>query len=495
MNLSGKKAAARFAACDFGAESGRVILGTMRDGRIVLEEIHRFPNRPVRILGHFHWDLPFLFAELKSGLARLAAAGQGDLSGIGVDTWGVDFGLLDAAGGLLSNPCTYRDSRTDGMMEAAFRLVPRAEIYQVTGIQFLQLNTLYQLFSLVQGRSPQLSHAGGLLFMPDLFHYLLTGESVTEYTIASTSQLLDARTRDWSQPLLERLAIPRDILQTVVPPGTRIGPLLADVRQETGLGPTPVLAPAGHDTACAVAAVPAEPGDWGYLSSGTWSLVGVETPEPVISDDSLACNFTNEGGFGGRIRLLRNNMGMWLLERCRNAWAADGRSASYEQLIEAAGSAPPFRSLVDPDDPGFLNPSHMPTAIAEQCLRNGYPAPESEGEFARTIFESLALKYRWIVQQANRLRGKPIQRLHVVGGGSRNRLLNQFTADALGIPVIAGPVEATALGNILIQAVAAGELSGLEQIRETVRNSFELVEYEPRHHESWCQMQVPGICD
>jgi rhamnulokinase len=482
---------AKFAACDFGAESGRVVLGRLRDGRVELDEIHRFPNRQVRMLGHWYWDLPSLFAELKAGLARLASRGHRDLLGIGVDTWGVDFGLLNADGEILANPCTYRDPRTEGMMETAFTQVPREEMYRITGVQFLQLNTVFQLLSLVRGRRRILEGATRLLFMPDLFHYLLTGEALTEYTIASTSQLLDARSRNWSKPLFERLALPLDLMQTIVPPGTPVGPLLPEVQQETGLGPIPVLAPAGHDTACAVAAVPAKGTDWGYLSSGTWSLVGVETTEPIINADSLACNFTNEGGFGHRIRLLRNNMGLWLLERCRSAWAAAGRHTGYDELVQQAAAAPPFRSLIDPDDPSFLNPPSMPDAIAAWCRRAGQPVPETEGQFARTIFESLALKYRVIVGQANRLRGKRIEILHVVGGGSRNALLNQFTADALGIPVAAGPVEATALGNILIQSVAAGELSGLEEIRQTVRNSVELTWYEPRHHEAWLEQRLP----
>lgn len=484
--------AAQFAACDFGAESGRVILGRLRNGKVHLNEIHRFTNRPVRMLGHYYWDLPYLFAEMKAGLGKLAGSGHSDLQGIGVDTWGVDFGLLNADGELLANPCTYRDPRTDGMMEEVFQLLPRETLYQITGIQFLQLNTVFQLFSLVRARSRMLGNAARLLFMPDLFHYLLTGEAVTEYTIASTSQLLDARSRNWSSVVFDRLGLPRDLMASLVPPGTRIGTLLGEIQQDTGLGEVPVLAPAGHDTAAAVAAVPASGIDWGYLSSGTWSLVGVESPEPLINPDSLASNFTNEGGYANRVRLLRNNMGLWLLERCRNAWAAEGRTTSYNDLIRMAAEAAPFRSLVDPDDPAFLNPPHMPSALAGHCRRRGFPEPETEGQFARMIFESLALKYRIIVEQANRLRGRPIERLHVVGGGSRNSLLNQFTADALGIPVVAGPVEATALGNILIQATAAGELSGLDQIRETVRNSFELVTYEPRHHDAWLNAPFPA---
>ncbi len=487
---------AKFAACDFGAESGRIMLGRLRDGRVELEEIHRFPNRQVKMLGHLYWDLPALFAELKVGLTRLASGGHRDLLGIGVDTWGVDFGLLDTDGQVLANPCTYRDARTDGMMETAFAKLSREEMYRITGIQFLQLNTVFQLLSLVRTRRRFLSGAARLLFMPDLFHYLLTGEPVTEYTIASTSQLLDARSRNWSKELFARLELPLDLMQTIVPPGTPVGPLLSEVQKETGLAAVPVLAPAGHDTACAVAAVPATGTDWGYLSSGTWSLVGVEVPEPVINAEALACNFTNEGGFGNRIRLLRNNMGLWLLERCRSAWAAAGRHTTYEELIREAAAAPPFRSLIDPDDPGFLNPPNMPEAIAACCRRAGRPVPATEGQFARAIFESLALKYRVIVDQASRLRGRPVQVLHVVGGGSRNALLNQFTADALGIPVVAGPVEATALGNILVQATAAGELSGLDEIRETVRNSFQLTWYEPRNHEAWLEQRLPeGVED
>lgn len=476
---------AKFAACDLGAESGRVILGQLDGGRLELREIHRFPNRLTRAAGHFHWDVLALFSELKTGLARLASEGHRDLKGIGVDTWGVDFGLLDRRGGLLGFPYAYRDSYTDGMMEAAFERIPREELYGITGLQFLQFNTVYQLLSIARSGSRVLDIADRLLFMPDLFHYLLTGVKTTEYTIASTSQLLDAWRRSWSERILTALELPVGLTGPIVPPGTLVGPLLGEVGNETGLGSVPVIAPACHDTASAVAAVPGVGNDWAYLSSGTWSLLGIESPEPMVSADSLAANLTNEGGFGGRMRILRNNMGLWLLERCRAAWKSQGIDYSYDDLVRLAEGAETSQALIDPDHPGFLNPPDMPEAIAAFCRETGQPVPSTHAAFARIIFESLALKYRYIVEKIQALKGRKIETLYVVGGGSKNRLLNQLTADVLGVPVVAGPGEATAAGNILIQAVSAGELGNLEEIRGVVRESFRLHCYEPTEADVW----------
>jgi len=475
-----------FAACDFGAQSGRVILGTIGDGRLSLEEIHRFVNRPVSVHGHIYWDLLYLFQEMKNGLARIASHyNPEEMQGIGVDTWGVDFGLVARNGSILGNPVAYRDSRTDGMMDFVFEKIPRDEVYRETGIQFLQLNTLYQLASLVAAKSPLLSVAHKLLMMPDLFNYLLTGEVHSEYSIASTSQLLNARNGSWSEKILSALGISADLMPDIIPPGTVIGPLLPDIARETGLPAVSVIAPPCHDTASAVAAVPAQGKNWAYLSSGTWSLLGVEIDRPVISDRSLESNFTNEGGYGQTIRFLRNNMGMWLLERCRAEWTEKGKEISYPELLRKVEEAPAFRTLIDPDDPSFLNPACMPEAIRDFARRHGQPLPEMEGEFARCILESLALKYRFIMDQINSLRPQPVERLHIVGGGSQNTLLNQFTADAAGIPVLAGPVEATAIGNIAVQAIAKGLLADLSEARELIRKSFDLKEYEPRNRKEW----------
>ncbi len=481
-------ATSRFLALDFGAESGRAILGTLEGGRISLEEIHRFPNRQVRVHGHLYWDVLYLFDELKKGLAAAAARGCGKLDGIGVDTWGVDFGLLDAKGELIGNPHTYRDPRTEGMLEAAFKTVPREEIFEATGNQFMPLNTLFQLLSLAKSKSPALANAKTLLFMPDLFNYLLTGKKCAEYTIASTSQMMNAKKRVWSKALLKKLGIPANILPGIVEAGSVIGPVLPQILEETGLAPVKVFAPGGHDTACAVAAVPAtEGGNWAYLSCGTWSLLGVELDKPEISQEALDHSFTNEGGVAGKIRFLRNCTGLWLLQRTRLRWQQEGDELSYAEIArlaeKAADSA--FQSVVDPDDPAFGNPADMPAAIADYCRRTGQDVPKSKGEFARCILESLAFKYRSIIAKINSMSEEPVERLHIVGGGSQNELLCQLTADACGIPVVAGPVEATALGNLLMQAVAAGKVKDLAEARRIVAKSVGTKRYEPQNPEEW----------
>lgn len=475
----------KFIAADFGAESGRLILGTFKNNRISLQEIHRFPNRQVKVFGHIYWDLLYLFDELKKGLRFAANQGHGELAGIGVDTWGVDFGLIGRKDHLLGNPYAYRDSRTRGMMEKAFKLIPRDEIYRITGIQFMQLNSLFQLLSMVETSHPFLDQAERLLFMPDLFNFLMTGRKVSEYSIASTSQLLNARTRQWSAEVFSQLNLPLDIMPEILPPGSVIGKLLPDICEETGLAPTEVITPAGHDTASAVAAVPAVDTDWAYLSSGTWSLLGVELKEPIITGQSLKNNFTNEGGVDNTIRFLRNNMGMWLLERCRKQWQQEKTDVSYDHLLILAAQASPFHCFIDPDDPGFLHPANMPQAIRQFCKNNQQPVPQSQGEIVRCIFESLALKYRFIVEKINSMRSQKIQKLHIVGGGSRNEMLNQFTANALGIPVYAGPVEATALGNILIQAISRGVVADLAEGRELVSASFPVKEFRPKGTAAW----------
>ena len=472
-----------FVACDFGAESGRLILGSLEQGQLKLEELHRFENPQVKAIGHYHWDILHLFRELKNGLARASALGHKNLTGIGVDTWGVDFGLLDEDGQLLDNPVCYRDPRTEGIMEEVFKLVSRREIYSITGIQFIQFNTIFQLFSL--RNSARIKQARTLLHMPDLFNYMMTGEKVSEYTIASTSQLLDVKAKKWSDDLLGRLGLPAEIMPPLVKPGSIVGNLLPYLREETGLGPIPVIAPACHDTAAAVAAVPAEGEDWAFISSGTWSLIGVELDEPCVNDVSLESNFTNEGGVNNKIRFLRNNMGMWILEECRRSWKKRGEEPGYAEIIALAAEAAPFRSVIDPDHISFMKPDDMPRAISEFCRNSGQPEPETMGSQARCIFESLALKYRYLIEGINRIRGKNIKILHIVGGGSRNELLNQYTADSLGIPVIAGPVEATAIGNIMMQAIATGHLANLEDGRKMVRASFPVKSFEPRNTAPW----------
>jgi rhamnulokinase len=471
-----------YIAVDFGAGSGRVMLGTLED-TLKLREVHRFPNYQISVPGRMHWDILRLFFELKQGLAMTAGLGHISVDGIGVDTWGVDFGLLGRGDILLGNPVCYRDSRTDGMMDIAFKRISRDFIYRSTGIQFMQLNTVFQLLSMAESRDPLLDAAEKLLFMPDLFHFLMTGETVTEYTIATTSQLLNAKTCKWEPELFESLNIPLDIMQDIVTPGTGLGPLLPEIARETGLK-ADVIASASHDTASAVAAVPAGKGNWAYLSSGTWSLIGVETDRPIISAESLKGNFTNEGSVAGRIRFLKNVTGLWLLEECRRQWDKKEKR-DYEDLLGEAGRAKPFRSLIDPDEGRFLNPPDMPAAISGFCRETGQPVPETQGQFVRCILESMAMKYRTVIRNMESLLGRKLDCLHIVGGGSRNTLLNQFTADATGLPVYAGPAEATAIGNMLMQAVATGRLDSIEEGRELVRRSFPMTAYEPKDSAIW----------
>jgi rhamnulokinase len=400
-----------------------------------------------------------------------------EIEGIGIDSWGVDFGLLDGEGALVSNPYHHRDTRTEGMIEEAFGLVPKEKIYQTTGIQFLPINTLYQL--LAMRGTPLLEAAETMLLIPDLMNYWLTGEKACEYTNATTTQLLDLQEGGWARDLFEGMDLPSRIPAPIVQPATELGPLLPEVVEEVGAGP-PVFAVASHDTASAVVAVPAEGEDFAYISSGTWSLVGVETPEPVVTQEAMEANFTNEGGFGGSTRLLKNVMGLWILQECRRQWAREGHEYSYEELARLAEDAPPAGPLVDPDHPAFLAPGDMASRIRRFCEETEQRPPEEPAAVARCVFESLALKYRHAIEQAESLAGRAIETISVVGGGSQNSLLCQLTADATRRPVLAGPVEATALGNLMVQAYARGHLASLGEIREAVRRSVEVQEYEPQ---------------
>jgi rhamnulokinase len=471
-------------AFDLGAESGRAVLGTIADRKLSVHEVRRFPNNPLLLSGHIHWNVYALFDEMKAAMREAAAAIGGRPASVGVDTWGVDFGLLAKDGSLLGLPFCYRDHRNAGAMEDYFRLVPRDALYRATGIQFMPFNTLFQIYAMVRERSPLLDAASDLLFMPDLFNFMLTGRRTAEFTIASTSQIVDPRTRRWIPGLFQAMGLSKPLLRDIVDPGTVLGPLTPEMAAATGLRDVPVVATAGHDTAAAVAAVPAQGEDWAYISSGTWSLVGIEAGSPVISARSLSANFTNEGGVGGTVRFLKNVTGLWLLQGCRKAWSAEG-AASYDDLARAAADAPPFAALIDPDDPDFLNPPDMPEAIAAYCRRTGQTPPSSKAALVRSLLESLALKYRFVIEELGQIVERPIARIHVIGGGSRNALLCQFTADATGLPVVAGPAEATAVGNILVQALALGHLSSPAEIRAIIRDSFELRTYEPSGPGSW----------
>jgi rhamnulokinase len=474
-----------FLAFDLGAESGRAMLGQFDGEQLRLSELLRFPNGPVRLPDGLHWDVLRLWTEVKHGLALAGREHGADLAGVGLDTWGVDFGLLDRDGALVSNPYHYRDSRTDGMVEEAFRRVPRAEIFEHTGIQFMQLNSLYQLLSMVASGSPALDIAEIFLTMPDLFNYWLTGRAVCEFSITTTTQCYDPRKRGWAVSLLERLGIPTHIFPEIVPPATVLGELSPAVADEVGLDGLPVIAPACHDTACAVAAVPAGGAGFLYISSGTWSLLGAELPEPVINERSLAFDITNEGGVGGTFRFLKNITGLWLVQECRRTWARQGEGLSYDDLTHMAAQATPLQSFVDPDCGEFLKPGDMPARIRAFCRATGQPVPQGKGAVVRCALESLALKYRWVLERLEEILDRRLEPVHIVGGGARNRLLNQFTADATGRQVVTGPIEATAIGNVIAQAMALGHIASLEEGRQVVRDSFDVDSYEPAGQPEW----------
>jgi rhamnulokinase len=471
-------------AFDLGAESGRGILGVLDSGRLHLEVVHRFPNGPVRTLDTLHWDVLRLHGEMVNAL-RICAAQHGRIDSLGVDTWGVDFALMGRGGTLLGNPRHYRDPHTEGVMERAFARVSRAEVFRQTGIQFMRFNTLFQLLALQEARSPLLDAAETLLLIPDLFHYFFTGIKSNEYTDASTSQLLDPRTRGWAWDLVRSFGLPAQIFGSLVQPGTVLGPLRASVAEETGLNPAPVIAPATHDTAAAIAAVPASGASWAYISSGTWSLMGVELPQPLVNEAALAANYTNEGGVAGTIRFLKNIMGLWLVQECRRSWERGGTTYSYDELTRLAEAAPPACSVIDPDDTAFILPPSMPAAIVSYCQRTRQPVPSGPGATVRSALESLALCYRYTLERLEELTGRRLEVIHIVGGGSQNAFLNQLTADACNRSVIAGPVEATAIGNVLVQAIGLGVVGSLAEAREVVRGSFDVSTYTPRNPGAW----------
>jgi len=475
----------KFLALDLGAESGRAVVGHLDDGVLRLEELCRFSNGPVLINGHLYWDSLGLLREMKAGI-KLAVDKYGDeIVSLGLDTWGVDYGLLDEQDNLLGNPYHYRDSRTEGMMEAVWDIVPREQVFEHTGIQFMQLNTLYQLYAMRHSGAPTLDLARTLLTMPDLFNFWLTGRKVSEFSIATTTQFYDPRKKDWATGMLDQLGLPSSILCEIVPPGTVLGDLLPEVAQELAIPAIPVIAPACHDTGSAVAAVPARGKDYAYISSGTWSLMGVEVDEPVITEQSLAYNFTNEGGVCDTIRLLKNIMGLWLVQECRREWEREGQSYDYAALTKMAADAPAFGPVVDVDAHPFLSPGGMPDKIRQFCRDTGQAVPESKGAVLRCALESLALRYRWVLDKLEEMMGRSLKTVHIIGGGMQNELLCQFAADAMQRPVVAGPIEATAMGNVLMQALAMGEIASLDEGREIVRNSFDVRTYAPGDGAPW----------
>ncbi|HUV03840.1 MAG TPA: rhamnulokinase family protein [Armatimonadota bacterium] len=470
----------KFLAFDLGAESGRAVMGLLGGGKLRLADVHRFANGGVSIGDSMYWDVLRLFDEMKRGL-RLAVEAHGKgIAGLGVDTWGVDFALLGPNDVLLENPHCYRDSRIDGMMAEAEKIVPPSEIYEQTGIQFMPINTLYHMLAITRSNRWMLETARTMLMMADLFNFFFTGEKACEFTNATTTQFYNPRAGDWARSLLERLEIPSHFLPDICQPGTVLGKVTASIAEETGAGQIPVIAPATHDTGSAVAAVPAVGRGHVYISSGTWSLMGVESKEPIVNEKALELNFTNEGGVENTFRVLRNIMGLWLVQESRRTWAQSGRDYSYSELTEMAEAAEPFRAIIDPDDPVFLKPGDMPARIREFCRQTNQPIPEDEGAVVRTALDSLALKYRWVLERLEMLMESRLEPIHIVGGGSRNRLLSQLTANVAGRQVVAGPVEATAIGNLLVQAIALGQIGSLEEAREIVRKSFDVLTYDPR---------------
>lgn len=459
-------------AVDLGAESGRV-MAVHFDGRaLCLEELHRFPNTTVTVNGTLHWDFLRLWGDIQAGIAKGKTHQPASL---GVDTWGVDFGLLDSQGNLIGNPVHYRDSRTKGMMEQAFAKVPRAAIFAQTGIQFMPINTLYQMLSLVESQSPQLAIAHTFLTAPDLLNYWLTGAMVCEFSNATTTQMFNPVTGTWATELMGNLGIPAHIFPAIVPPGTQLG-------EYDGI---PVIAPACHDTGSAVAAAPTRTPHFAYISSGTWSLVGLELERPILTEAALAANVTNEGGVNHTYRLLKNVMGLWLLQQCRAQWEREGTRHSYGELVQIAAAAPPFAHLINPNDPAFFPPGDHPQRIREFCGRSGQPIPENKGAVVRCVLESLALAYRDVLSELITVSGHTVEVIHMMGGGTQNELLNQMTADATGLPVITGPIEATVMGNALVQLMALGQIANLDEGRHIAAASTPLTHYEPQNNPAW----------
>ena len=474
--------ATNFLAVDLGATSGRTILGSIVEGKLVQRELTRFPNHIIETGGHFFWDILALYNEIIRSLKTVSAEGI-QIESIGIDTWGVDVVMMGKDGGVLRNPYCYRDPHTDGAMEEYFKLVPKEEVYERTGIQFMQFNTLFQLATLRRNHDSALEVAEKILFVPDALMYMLTGEAVCEYTILSTSQFLDPRTKRIDPHLIEVMGLKESQFGRYVNPSEMVGRLTSEVQQMTGMGAVPVVAVAGHDTGAAVAAVPAENERFAYLSCGTWSLLGIETEEAIISEKSFAYNFTNEGGIEGTTRFLKNICGMWLLERCRKEWT--DAPADVNQLNEDSMEAPAFQSFIFPDAPEFANPTSMVEAIQNYCQKTGQPVPQDYKAIARCIFESLAMRYRQVLGYLKELAPFPIERLHVIGGGSRNEYLMQMTANSLGIPVVTGPVEGTAIGNIMLQAKAVGLVKDRFEMRQMIADSIDMKTYLPLDMAEW----------
>lgn len=468
-----------FLAFDLGATSGRAIIGTVENDKLSSEEIYRFPNAVKEIDGKYYWDINSLFDHFKAALKKVAGMGV-KVESIGIDTWGVDFGHVGKDGGIIGIPRAYRDPYTDGIPEEVFKIIPREELYSATGVQIMNFNTIFQLYAQSKEADSRLPETDKILFMPDLLAYMLTGEMVCEYTDASTSGIINPRTRGFQKDLLERLGIDPSILLDITQPGTKVGVLKKEICEETGMEPVPVIAVAGHDTASAIAAVPASDENFAYLSSGTWSLMGIESKDPIINDKSYEYNLTNEGGIEGTTRFLKNITGMWLLEQSRKTWEKEGRKYTYPEMTEMGRQALSFDSTIDPDDPRFAAPKDMDAEIKAALRESGQRVPENDSEMISCIYHSLVKKYKSVIAMLQDFASFKISKLHIIGGGSANQLMNQLTADELGIPVVAGPVECTAIGNIMIQAKAAGLVKDRWEMRRIIGNSIQTTTYEPK---------------
>ncbi len=470
-------------AFDFGASSGRAIIGSFDGEKITLKEVHRFTNDPVDLGGTLYWDVLRLFYEIKQGIVNAKIAGGFD--SIGIDTWGVDFGLIDKNGRLLENPVHYRDKRTSGLVEESFKSVPRQKMYDITGIQFMELNTLFQLISLKKQRPEMLERADKMLFMPDLFAYFLTGKMCSEYSIASTSQLIDINTRSWSKELLDAFGIKESLFAPLTEPGTQLGNLSKEICEECGVESVPVISVCGHDTQSAITAVPCESGDFAFLSSGTWSLFGTELQKPIVNETSLKINITNEGGFGGTTGFLKNIIGLWLIQESRRQWQREGKDYSYADLEKLALSEEPFKCFIDPDAPEFVPQGNIPERVREFCRKTGQYVPESVGEIMRCIYESLAMKYRMTFEKLCECTGKDYPVIHVIGGGTKDGLLCRMTASSCGKTVKAGPIEATVMGNVAVQLMSDGTIGSISEARKAVAASESLKTYEPENTDEW----------
>lgn len=475
----------RVLAFDFGASSGRAIIGCFDGDKITLEEVHRFSNDPVSVGGTVYWDVLRLFYEIKQGIIKAKIAGGFD--SIGIDTWGVDFGLIDSEGKLMENPVHYRDARTAGLVDEAFKTMPKEKLYGITGIQFMELNTLFQLISLKKYRPWMLERADKMLFMPDLFGYMLTGKMCAEYSIASTSQLIDLDKRTWSKEILDAFGIKESVFAPLVQPGTVLGELSKEVCEECGVDPVPVISVCGHDTQSAITSVPCEDGDFAFLSSGTWSLFGTELDKPIVNETSMNINITNEGGFDGSTGFLKNIIGLWLIQESRRQWKREGKEYSYADLEKLALAAEPFKCFIDPDAPEFVPHGNIPERVREFCRKTGQYVPETVGEIMRCIYESLAMKYRLTFEKLRECTERDYPVIHVIGGGTKDGLLCQMTANSCDRTVKAGPIEATVMGNVAVQLMSDGSVENIGQARKIVAESSELKTFEPKDTDKWAE--------